>query len=423
MRRLNRLVMLFVILLLGTSAVSAQAETGWKVVKTELVSDLIGADQNMRTIALSPDGQTLAWGDGQALCLYTIDRAETECYGTPDTFRGFGGNYTLPTWSPDSRSIAFTESIFDYFVDGDIWVFDVESQSFQNRTDDNYLGGLIPIKEEDKQQRYAIDYLPFWNPTNGDLYFFRTIRPEEGDLTLTLQLMPLGRNEPKQVFDFTGKLPVLSVYRQAAISPDGTSLAVIALGNDLKDPLNGVYILNLKSGDLRQVVTVEQFTTGLPAWTDEHNALWPDVAPRWVGNEALVLTLLDTNFVTSIGQSALYIDLTSDSVTALVNFSGIESQTALYQDASNLTSPIYLIPRAGVVTPDASTFIFLAGFPQAREAVISTVALPASEPAVPTQISHIEDFQVNRAATATPQISDDGTRALLYGYLVTLEHE
>lgn len=421
MRRFNWIVILLSVALLGASAVSAH-EGGWRVATIESIPELIGEDYGARNVILSPDGTRLAWGEGQDLCIYTIDTASTECDTTPETYNGFGGNYATLIWSPDSRSLAFTESTFDYFVDGDIWVYDVESRTFEDRTDDDYFGGMVSFEDKDKDRVFIIDYLPTWNPANGDLYFFRSVRSPGGDTTITLQLMPLGRTEPKQVADFTDDFPMFSVFRPASISPDGTRIAVIIMAQKLDDPQNGIYVVNLKDGSIDHVITVDQFTLGMPDWAAEAaRFLYPDAAPRWVGTDALVVTLLDGSYGLNLAQSALYVDLVSGEVSPMVDYSRITDRTALFADLDQFSSPVYLIPRAGVVSPDGDTFIFLSGSPESDKAAISTVTLPPDITSAPSQIGHIDDFAISLPAFALPTISADGTRALLFGYLITFE--
>src|SRR4030095_14781878 len=102
--------------------------------------------------------------------------------------------------------------------------------------------------------------------------------------------------EPKLVRDLTADLPVFSIFRPTAISPDGTPLAFIVLSNDLDYERNGLWTLDLKSGEPEQVASVEDFRTGLPSW-QERTGLLPEI-PLWAGNDALVVLASDQQYIT-----------------------------------------------------------------------------------------------------------------------------
>lgn len=419
MRYFNLAVIAILLGVLGVSAVAAQSDTGWQVVNVERAQDLVGTDRNLRFLTLSPDGTTLAWDEDEQLCLYPLEAGETACYPYPDKFAGTGGPYWTLLWSPDSQHIALTEDLAVRALDSDIWLFDVTDHTFTDHTDDQYEGMWISPTTDTPPM---LDYAPAWNPTNGDLYFFRWVRYSDGGTIMSLNMLSPAREGDKMVVDMTGEFNLLSIFLPPVVSPDGKTLAFVMLSQDLTDPKNGVWTLNLQDGTHQQVMTIDQLHTGLPEWAFAQDGIvYPD-ALRWVGNDALVTTLLNSS-QNGIPQAAYYLDLTSGDVTSLTDFTNLANFDELNANSDDVSSPIYRLPRSGVVTPDGSAFIYLGANPPGTAAVISAVALPPGDAPEALQIHQIEDFQVSEAAAGRPVISNDGKVALLTGYLIMLEHE
>jgi hypothetical protein len=410
------LLMLILIGLFGVSVVSAQSTTNnWKLTGAQSLADLTGEAYNPRGLPLlSPDGSAVVWaGDpDDGLHVYTFDDGQVASYPWPEGYKGFG-RFSVPSWSPDANYLTFTESIFDYALESDLWMLDRAGGEITNRTDDGVEGGWFG---QDKPM--TLDYLPTWNPDNGDLYFLRSQGPANGDPTIGLYLLPVGRDEPKLVRDLTSELPTFSVYRPMAISPDGEQMAFIVLSNDLKDARNGLWTLDLKSGDVAQVATVDDFRTGRPSWQKE-TALYPDML-FWAGNDALVVLALDQQYtVGGVAQIAYYVSLADQAVTPLMDFQDVPDARSFFEnDAPD--GPIYRMPRSGVVSPDGSTFLFLRYGIDFNHAGISAIALPP-DGSPPVEIGDdIDPFVISPAADARPVMSADG-KALMSGYLFQFE--
>lgn len=408
--------LLFVLLSLFSIGLVAAQETtsAWTLTSIEPVQTLIGDDyESTEFVYLSPDGSTLAWQvRDSGLAVYSFADQENTYYPWPETFRRLG-RYSMPSWSPDGQFLAFNESVFDLAVESDLWLLDRAAGEIINRTDDGLLGRWF-----DFENPFSLDYLPTWNPATNDLYFFRSTRLDEGDKT-ELYLMPVERDEPKLTADLTNDVPVVSIYRPAIISPDGTRLAFIVLGSDLEDPSNGVWLLDLKSGEPEQIASATDLRSGLPEWQNAQRGLFPDVL-LWAGNDALVVQSLDRQYSTGIFQMAYYVDLATQQATPITTFDDITEMSELYT-SDDSASPLLRIPRAGVVTPDGSTFLFLRHNLNRTYAGISAVSLPPDGSA-PLKLGEIEDFDIGLEATAPPVMSADG-KALLYGYLFQFEPE
>jgi dipeptidyl aminopeptidase/acylaminoacyl peptidase len=415
---MRRLLITWVVLAIALGLTVAHAQTPtWKVVEYRFVNDLIGTGYALHQARLSPDGAMIAIPDPkQGMCLYRFATKGVTCTPWPDSderkFRP-GGSYSTYSWSPDSQYIAFTESLFDFFLESDLWLYDVATGEFSNRTNDNVYSDVLRSQE----QKPPLDYLPMWNPANGDLYFFRSFRAQD-QITSELFLFPLKRETPKSVRDITEPaLPTWSVFRPAAIAPDGNAVALIALASKRGDPKSGIWLLNLKDGRLDQIATVDDFKNGLPAWAKEDNrsALWPE-AIAWANNGGLLIRAIDAQFATgSVGYNAFYLDVAARKLTPLADFSDIPDRAALFKLDENDTSPQMRMPRAAAAAPDGSAVLYIQ-MDISRRGAISMLPLPL-DGSKPVQLATIDEFKVSQAATAPPQMSADG-KALLWGYLV-----
>lgn len=413
---MQRLLLFLLLGVFSLSVVSAQdtpAPGAWKMTSAQPVQEVIGeVFEPSDWPYLSPDGSALAWDTrDDAVAIYSFDDAAITPFPYPENCCAIG-RYSSPSWSPEGRYFTFTESVFDRMLESDIWMLDREGGSIVNRTDDGVFGGWL-----DETKPFNIDYLPTWNPANGDLYFFRSLWPKEGDRTLGLYLMPVGRDEPKLVADLTAQLPVLSVYRPAVISPDGKWIAFIVLGSELDDARNGLWVMDLKTADTEHIATVADLRAGLPEWQTE-SGLYPENL-QWAGNDGLVVLSRDTQFVTTgISQMAYYVDLAAQKVTPLAHFEDVEGAPDLYRE-DGPESPVYRIPRSGVVTPDGGAFFFLRTGMNADNAGVSMLTLPPDGSA-PLDLGTIENFGIYPSASAPPLMGSNG-RALMYGYVLQFE--
>jgi hypothetical protein len=319
------------------------------------------------------------------------------------------------SWSPDSATLAFNETLFDAFYESDIWTHDPANLTVSDRTDDGF--DRFPL--DDENAGALLDYAPTWNPANGDLYFFRSQRIN-GEYTLQLYLLPLSRTEPKLVGDFSADLPVLSIYQPPVISPDGTRMAMIVLAQNYReDDRSGIWIINLGDGSLEQVATLDDLQGGMPEWLEEYMLLPDSVA--WAGDTALVVTAIDLQFSTTITQNAYYLDLAADTIQPLVDFTDIDSTRALFEENDEGLFPALRIPRGGAVTPDGMAWVYVGTARQVtEEGLVWAVNLPpdGSEPRV---IGTIDRYEVGPWTESRNSFASDGNRALIWGYVLEFE--
>jgi hypothetical protein len=413
---MRRLLMFITISLFSLSGLSAQTTTlSWKVSKVESIQHWVGESYFEDAFpVLSPDGSALVWSEGDSgLRIFTFADEQVTTYPWPDEFGEHYSQYSTPSWSPDSQHFAFIEDPY-YSLDTDIWMLDRADGKFTNRTDDG-IGSQV-IKPD---RPFTRDYLPTWNPVNGDLYFFRTPSPIDKNSATELYLLPIGRDEPKLVYDLTPDVAVFSIYRPAVISPDGRRIAFMVRVQGLSDPRNGVWVLDLKTGKPQQVASIEDLLKGLPPVQQESAVLFTE-ALFWAGSDALIIYALDQTYVSegSVRQITAYVDLIANSVTPLSDFSHIDDLNLMLETDSP-DSPVFRIPRTGVVSPDGHTFFFLRYGPNEEHAGISALALPP-DGSPPVELVDIEGPGFGRGPFA-PAVMGSNGRALFGGYVLEFE--
>lgn len=424
-RRTALIALLLLLLFISSTSLLAQSEDdSWVVQDMTLLSDLIPGDYSLANAFLSPDGSRVAWTeDAETLCFYLFSDEEIVCDSVPPEFRLQTNVYSVPAWSSDGSTIAFHDDFFINLRDSDIWFYDVEGEVFRNVTNDGYLGRV----GFDEEESPPVDYAPVWNPVDGDLYFFRSVRLEdndgESDYTTELHRVGTEGRVPELVRDMTDFIPRLSVYVPPAFSADGTRLAfVVAPVNLDEDRRTGVWIYNLEDDSLEQVAALADLQQGLPS-IDMPPKMPFDI--RWVGDTNALIVRTEDRFRMAAGpmQNAYYIDLATGDVTPLVDLSDVEDQESFLDIGGEGDAPVFKVPFLGVVAPDGSAYWGLnVDFRdnQDREGGISVYPLP---PDGTVDVVHREPgFRPAPRQDLPPGVSRDG-KALFYGWLVTFAQE
>lgn len=396
-------------------SVAAAPPIEWELTDARFAETVIGDYSPLiRDAVLSPDGSKLAWGarrDG--LCLYDLIENTQTCTAWPELYDTSG---TSLVWSADSQTLAFTEDFFYRFHESDIWIYEVATQTFTNRTDDGVYDDLL--SEDFNGQP---DYFPLWNPANHQLYFFRSLFLNTDDQRYSLELFRLNGDEAEQVADFTTTLPEISIIRPPQFSPDGTKLALPIAGRERNETRNGLWIYDLTNGSLTHLITLPDFAATFPEWTDPASYFYIENL-QWAGNAALVVYLYDSSFNASFGSvNYYYVDLTTAQLTPLVDFSDYASQAELFERDDKGQSLAGLFPRIGVVAPDAQYFFYV-HYEQISDSdvYISALALPPGG-SEPQQIGLLQNEGAMPSIHA-PSMSPDGT-TYLFSYVMKFEKQ
>jgi Tol biopolymer transport system component len=345
-------------------SIAAQAATTEALVTVEseqLVTDVVG-ETDVPLATISPDGTTIAWvqqtGRGRnkvaQLCLFTFVDAEKVCYEAPETYLGFP--YVL-AWSPDSTQIAFTENPVQLGYESDVWLFDVAAGSFANRTDDGVTGSF----RASDVGPFTLDYLPTWNPSSGDLYFWRHTPQGESQFTFELYHLPSAGGEAELVRDltetFTGQLLAFDnelyfLDGVSAISPDGTKLALVvsSFQDVLNTPLNGLWLLDLtnEAAPPQQLADMTAFQAALPSW--QPIPAFP-AGLSWTADSAGIVVSVVSNDIQLPLLLFYYVALDTGDITPLVDFSEVEDYETMFTAPEGELPPRYYSPWTATLSP------------------------------------------------------------------------
>ncbi len=400
-------------LLLGTPVLaqdSATAEaTSQGSVEVMALPALVGADHRAQQSVLSPDGTMVAWFGKSAdvgLCVLMIATRETECTPMPEES---GRTAVNLAWSPDSKMIAYNDDFFLRLLESDIHLFDVASRSYRDVTDDHSTANTLMEHTPDVPQ----DYLPTWG-ADGSLYFWRSFNTDSG-ITLSLEQMATLDSQPEELRNMTRVIPgPYAVYNTAAISPDGSTMAIIVLQSQTDAPNNGIYTVNLKTREVDLIATVNQLRFGLPNWVKEPRAF--PMAVYWAGSN-LVVNLYNPDDMAKEPAYAVYIVLPSKRMMPIFDFSAYRSEADFASGAGGQpTGAALSLPGAGIPTPDGKQYLFVHQLDQETVEVASLPLPPDGTPATALATTAFEPSPAARANT----FSADGKQALIFDYLVTL---
>jgi hypothetical protein len=429
------LVILMLVFLL-CMAISAQEDEIPDDSQVNLVSAVelsaVHADINVEGAPIiSPDASTLIWNEqrGHAVCLYTFANETTECSPYPEDLTGI----INMAWSPDSNYVAFTENFPRNFHESDIWIYSIENGRFHNITnDDVWRGDFIKAGGEDA----TIDLHPLWNPENGDLYFFRTVRGEDTS-TNTIQRFAadelLSGDMPEMVLDLAQYIETpYTVYSyddydnfpSAVISADGKQLAILIRPHDPEVAQWGVWLSDLGSGTLEQIITLGDMKN--PVFHIEgsmEDALLTPNGIAWIANDGLIVTITDPTRAAVMPNNVLYYDIETEALSILVDFSDIEDPSQYLIADNDGMAPIAYEPRIVAISPNSNA-IYYTGNPRYSQDV-SIMALPPSEDGdMPTRIQFFDEGDdVSTYPYMRPSVgaNDEHILMIMLGWMFTFE--
>lgn len=389
------------------------------------------------SMTLSPDGTILAWAQiRDGICVRYLADEVTTCtpFPTDPTTSDEVDLYdnTSLKWSPDNSMIALTENWTQNFRESDLWLFDVNTLTYRNSTDDTASGSAIMLDQQDTP--YFLDATPIWNPVTGDLYFFRYERDGRTYTTALYRLPRLGGNfagivqgesglaqgEPELVTELSD-LPPLSVYDGntfnleggAAISPDGTTLAF--LSRPAQAERSAVWLVDLQTGTVTSAIAFADIQgTGLPAWYDMP-MLFSGIS--WIDDDSLLISTSPIGALRNTIEIMLYrYDLSGETLSPILDFSDVpDEQTFLNSgDYETLRSAVISPLRDGVFAFDVNQ--------TTRQVDLSFIPFDDPSPQLLHDIPY-DEYQFGETRYTSAGISGSTIRVLLSGYIFELEVE
>ena len=370
-----------------------------------------------RLVALSPDGEKIAYTRGEELCIYQIATGEAECHLLPHE-----GSVRVATlyWSPDSRYIAFHEDFTRFFTDADLYLYDDVEAEIKILTDGD--NNDIRLSDEDREETIYLDGVMTWG-ADGQIYLLRTELPVGASLYESpyrlLRVEP-DTGDVTQISEFSAAIQPLSVVEffptlegVMATSPDMSQIAfIVNTSNTETIDFNAIWVYTFATDRLEQVATIDAFTAGLP------NDYEPARTRRMVSlgwdetGESLYTYVADLG--RSIEPSMLYhLNLANRDVTPLVDFSEFSMDDLREEDENGFTLDYYF-PQYAIVSPNGDAVIYL----QNLQGTISVVAIPVTDGVVGEAITLLEDTEgLDIVPSLTASMSRDG-KILIRGILL-----
>jgi WD40 repeat protein len=329
------------------------AAEDWILKKIIKITDITGSS-NFNDLALSPDGLFIAAArkDSSRLDIYTIPDFSRKTYPLPASFKG---PVHYLAWSPSGKYIAFTEDYFRYMREPDIWIFDAETGQFKDLTDDGIDKNALSAGSDEKTM---LDYLPVWDKNKDEIYFFRTRRSPHSDIYLTALYRIIPGRSPDKIMGLPGSLPRFSIFRPAAISPDGTHIAILIDAPNRNAPSNGIWVMNLKTGKMDQIALLSALINEQPDWI-KNSAFFAPYDVEWsANNEGLILALINypQEYVDNL---VYYINMNTGKNTPLIDFSDISNRQQFMTGQENGKGYSYRVMQECILSPDRSTLFYL----------------------------------------------------------------
>ncbi|MEO8610541.1 MAG: hypothetical protein ABI690_21775 [Chloroflexota bacterium] len=371
---------------------------------------------------LAPDGSAVAGIEPTSLCIYTFNNDTKNCFPYPD---GLGGSPRTIYWSPDSKTIAFTEDLQVFLQESDVWTLDTVTGSYSDLTDDHITGNLSatpPLPQS------PLDYIPTWNPTNDDLYFVRSEIPDDhsqmsaklnklslktGDLTEVLDLSPILSTSSLCLITDTAMIGP-GLHGVMTISPDGTTMAILVrniCSPGQEDPNNGVWLVDLAAQTPPHLlISQSQLQSGMPTYRQDI-ALIPSAIAWVAGGSGLLVTSSNVQYaVLPPANIAYYVDVATGSSAPVLDFSKARKDELDFTQGT-----AHDVPYGFGVSADGKKLIMISSIPSLS---ILSLDLPP-DGSMPVRIYLNQDAPKGidmRFSTA----GTDG-KMLIAGFLVTFD--
>lgn len=400
------LVMIFLLCLLVTAlSVSGQGILGVEVTDfSEPLTDanvvpLAAYDTPffLRAGTISPDGLRVAYlGGPNSICVIDIVTSgsppEPSCADfLPDT-----GRLRVRTmqWSPDSRYVAFHEDAPVTFRDSDLMLFDTERNIILNVTNDNFLGDLMDVFQDDTGElSITLDYSPLW-ASDQELYFWRSVYSNADEIPTTLQRINVETLEVTEVAllsmdrrDVMGIIvrpSSLGFSNVSSISPTERFIAAYVWSSET-DRIR-VDVVDLETGDVRTAVLWDEILETSPMLLDNNQLLPTGI--DWLPDESGLLVSAFNPGSLSINSNVFQFTFDDSRIVPLIDLSIVKSESELTEPVGGF-APVSMIPRFVTLTPDRSTIIWSGG----SEGVYQfwSATLPLTAPYSPERMPHLID--------------------------------
>lgn len=199
-----------------------------------------------RILSLSPDGGSLlVWKKPGVLCINDAASAKEKLCAK---LKSRKIDLRSVAWSPDSARVAYTENVYQYLYESDIWVMEVETGKLTNLTDDEVEGNFL--EPESSAKKAQLDAIPAWSPDGKTLVFARTAGPRR---ETALYTVPAVGGKPKKLVTVAREEP-FTVWYNMRWSDDGQHIYYAVRHVQKENPENGIWVVRSDGRDPRQLL-------------------------------------------------------------------------------------------------------------------------------------------------------------------------
>lgn len=211
-----------------------------------------------KIVAMSPDGRSVAVARQTAeapagqLCVLNLDSLdEVACADLAQLQAGL--RIDDVTWSPDSRSLAFTERALEVFMDGDLWLMDAASGELTNLLDDGFEGPLPIMQREPSAGTITIPANPTFSPDGTTLAFSRSLIIDGAMAGNDVVTLSVDDGDPVRLWVIDPRL-IGVAYMGMGWAPNGEQLYVSVSDPGGRDERDGIWVVDATGGEGRQLV-------------------------------------------------------------------------------------------------------------------------------------------------------------------------
>ena len=271
---MRRLFLSFLMMLTIGLVQPSAAQDGLAVVSINALSLSSGASDR---IFPAPDALSVAYDSSIRLNshvdrYFTISSVEPgdepAYYDKPEDLpRGFEADATsffVPfAWSPDSTRLAVTSQPLVTMTDTDLWIFEVATETWSNLVDDGYEGTLTVEAGGAAPAGTIVDTQPTWSPDGTTIAVERTIMAEDGQFgAAQLVLVDAESGEARDLAAVPGTASTGAITSMDW-SADGTSLALIVRHQQPDAENDGLWLVDVASGEVRLLAPIAQIEDAL----------------------------------------------------------------------------------------------------------------------------------------------------------------
>ncbi|MBN1202288.1 MAG: PD40 domain-containing protein [Anaerolineae bacterium] len=277
------LTLLLALLLAAPGTITAQSGD-WRVTTVESLADF---DLTTARLHFAPDGHHAAHDGENALCVLDVLTVTQQCVEVPEesgyTFDWYY-YYSPLCWSPDSSQIALVGVPYKIFRDTDLGLLDAAALELIPLVDDGFVGSLITPEDLDTAQNaISVEIQPAWSP-DGSLIAVEqaTITEEAGIFSADLALVDAATGDVRELIALPGHTDSQAdagATMGMAWSPDGTTIALSLRRTTPNFESDGVWLVDVESGEGEQVLSLQQAADLLQADFPEADVIATFIAP------------------------------------------------------------------------------------------------------------------------------------------------